>query len=111
MIAANGMYAFQTILNFFIPSGSGLAATTMPIMTPLADALDISRQTAVLAYHYGDGFTNLIFPTTGSLMAAVAVSKVPFERYLKWVMPLCAIWIVIGIASMTIATLINLGPF
>ena len=111
VIAANGMYAFQTILNFFIPSGSGLAATTMPIMTPLADALDISRQTAVLAYHYGDGFTNLIFPTTGSLMAAVAVSKVPFERYLKWVMPLCAIWIVIGIASMTIATLINLGPF
>lgn len=111
VVAANGMYVFQLLMNFLIPSGSGQAAATMPIMAPLADTLDITRQTAVLAFHYGDGFTNLIAPTLGSLMAAVAVSKVPFEKYLKWVMPLCLIWIVFGLASVTIATLIGYGPF
>ena len=111
VVAANGMYVFQLLMNVLIPSGSGQASATIPIMAPLADTLGITRQTAVLAFHYGDGFTNLITPTLGSLMAAVAVSKVPFEKYIKWVMPLCAIWIVIGIASVTIAALINLGPF
>lgn len=111
VVAANGMYIFQLLLNFLIPSGSGQAAATMPIMAPLADTLGITRQTAVLAFHYGDGFTNLIAPTLGSLMGCIAVSEVPFEKYLKWIMPLCGIWIVIGFASVTIATLINYGPF
>lgn len=111
VVAANGMYVFQLLLNFLIPSGSGQAAVTMPIMAPLADTLGITRQTAVLAFHYGDGFTNLIFPTLGSLMAAIGVSKVPFEKYIKWVMPLCTIWIILGFVSVTIATMINYGPF
>ena len=111
VVAANGMYIFQLLLNFLIPSGSGQAAATMPIMAPLADTLGITRQTAVLAFHYGDGFTNLIAPTLGSLMGCIAVSEVPFEKYLKWIMPLCGIWIVIGFASVTIATMINYGPF
>lgn len=111
VVAANGMYIFQCLLNFLIPSGSGQAAATIPIMAPLADSIGITRQVAVLAYHYGDGFTNLIAPTLGSLMACIAVSKVPFERYLKWVLPLCGMWILVGFASVTIATMINLGPF
>lgn len=111
VVAANGMYVFQCFLNFLIPSGSGQAAATIPIMAPLADSLDITRQVAVLAYHYGDGFTNLICPTLGSLMACIVVSKVPFEKYLKWIMPLCGMWIVIGFLSVSIATIINLGPF
>ncbi|MEY8365919.1 AbgT family transporter [Anaerovoracaceae bacterium 41-7] len=111
IVAANGMYIFQCFLNFLIPSGSGQAAATIPIMAPLADTIGITRQVAVLAYHYGDGFTNLICPTLGSLMACIVVSKVPFEKYLKWVLPLCGIWIFIGFLSVSIATLMNLGPF
>ena len=111
MVAAWGMYVFQLVLNFFIPSGSGQAAATMPIMAPLADMLGITRQTAVLCFHYGDGFTNLVVPTLGSLMGAVAVSKVPFDRYLKWVTPLCLIWCAIGLVSVTVAVLIGFGPF
>ncbi|OWZ84406.1 YfcC family protein [Natranaerobius trueperi] len=111
VLAANGMFAFQWILNIFIPSGSGQAATTMPIMTPIADLADVSRQTAVLAYHYGDGFTNLITPTGGTLMASLAMANIPFERYFKWVLPLLGIWTVIGISAVTIATLIDFGPF
>ncbi|MBK5261815.1 MAG: YfcC family protein [Peptostreptococcaceae bacterium] len=110
-VAAEGMYVFQLLLNFLIPSGSGQAMATMPIMAPLADTLGITRQTAVLAFHYGDGFTNLIAPTLGSLMAAVAVSKVPFDRYIKWIAPLCLIWMVVGFASVAIATIIGYGPF
>jgi len=111
IVAAWGMYIFQLVLNFFIPSGSGQAAATMPIMAPLADTLGITRQTAVLCFHYGDGFTNLVVPTLGSLMGCIAVSKVPFEKYLKWVAPLCAIWIVIGFVSVTLAVVTNYGPF
>lgn len=111
MVAANMMYVFQLLLNFLIPSGSGQAMTTMPIMAPLADVLGITRQTAVLAFHYGDGFTNLVAPTLGSLMAALAVANVPFDRYLKWVMPLLFLWIGVGLLSVSIATVIRLGPF
>ena len=111
MLAVWGMYVFQLVLNFFIPSGSGQATATMPIMAPLSDTLGITRQTAVLCFHYGDGFTNLVVPTLGSLMDCVAVSKVPFEKYLKWVWPLCLMWIAVGLISVTIATVINLGPF
>jgi len=111
IVAAWGMYIFQLILNFFIPSGSGQAAATMPIMAPLADTLGITRQTAVLCFHYGDGFTNLVVPTLGSLMGCIAVSKVPFEKYLKWIAPLCVVWIVIGFVSVTLAVVTNYGPF
>ena len=111
IVAAWGMYIFQLLLNFLIPSGSGQAAATMPIMAPLADTLGITRQTAVLCFHYGDGFTNLVAPTLGSLMGCIAVSKVPFEKYLKWIMPLCLIWIAIGFVSVTVAVVIGYGPF
>lgn len=111
MVAVWGMYVFQLLLNFLIPSGSGQAAATMPIMAPLSDTLGITRQTAVLCFHYGDGFTNLVAPTLGTLMGCIAVSKVPFDRYLKWVMPLLFAWIFVGFVSVTIAVLINLGPY
>lgn len=62
-VAAEGMLLVQCVINFFIPSGSGQASTTMPIMTPLADIIGLTRQTAVLAFQFGDGFTNAIIPT------------------------------------------------
>ncbi len=88
IIAAEGMLVFQSILNFFIPSGSGQAAVTMPLMAPLSDILGVSRQTAVFAFTCGDGFSNSIVPTGGVLMGMLALAKIPYEKWLKFMMPL-----------------------
>ena len=88
MLAAEGMLVFQTFLNFFIPSGSGQAATTMPLMAPLSDLLGITRQTAVFAFTCGDGFSNTIIPTSGVLMAVLSLGGVPYEKWLKFMTPL-----------------------
>ncbi len=88
IFAAQGMLVFQTILNFFIPSGSGQAAVTMPLMAPLSDVLGLSRQTAVFAFTCGDGFSNSIIPTSGVLMAMLSLAKIPLEKWWKFVMPL-----------------------
>src|SRR3712207_7931622 len=69
------MYIFQSCFNFFVVSGSGQAALTMPIMAPLSDLLGVTRQVAVLAFQLGDGFTNLIVPTSGLLMAILGVAR------------------------------------
>lgn len=110
-IAAIGMFLVQSVINFFIPSGSGQAATTMPIMTALADMTGLTRQTAVMAFHYGDGFSNSIIPTSGSLMAILAMAKVPYEKWVKYIWPLMVIWTIIGAAMCFIAAEIDLGPF
>ncbi|MCB0750722.1 MAG: YfcC family protein, partial [Ignavibacteriae bacterium] len=86
-LAAGGMLIFQSTLNFFIPSGSGQAAVTMPLMAPIADLIGITRQTAVFAFTCGDGFSNMIIPTSGILMAVLSLAKVPFVKWLKFVFP------------------------
>jgi uncharacterized ion transporter superfamily protein YfcC len=87
-VAAEGMLVFQAVLNFFIPSGSGQAAVTMPLMSPLADVLGLTRQTAVFAFTCGDGFSNMVIPTSGILMASLGLGKVPYDRWLKFMAPL-----------------------
>lgn len=87
-IAAEGMLVFQTILNFFIPSGSGQAAVTMPLMAPLSDVLGLSRQSAVFAFTCGDGFSNMVIPTSGILMAMLALAKIPYEKWIRFMFPL-----------------------
>jgi uncharacterized ion transporter superfamily protein YfcC len=87
-ISAVGMLAVQTICNFFIPSGSGQAFVTMPIMSPLATLTDVPQQTAVLAYQFGDGFTNMIVPTSALVMGALALGKVPYTAWVRFVGPL-----------------------
>ena len=87
-ISAVGMLAVQTITNFFIPSGSGQAFVTMPIMSPLATLTDVPQQTAVLAYQFGDGFTNMIVPTSALVMGALALGKVPYTAWVRFVGPL-----------------------
>ncbi len=82
------MFFFQGFINFFVPSGSGQAALTMPIMSPLGDLLGISRQTAVLAFQLGDGLFNLVIPTSGVTMGILGIAKIPFSTWLKWMMPL-----------------------
>ena len=111
VVAANGMFLFHLLFNFLIPSGSGQAAATMPIMIPLADMAGITRQTAVLAFCYGDGFTNLVAPTMGSLMACLAMGKVPLQKWVKWVMPLMLMWVVVGVISVSLSVIIGYGPF
>ncbi|MDR1916076.1 MAG: AbgT family transporter [Synergistaceae bacterium] len=110
-LAAVGMFFVQSIINFFIPSGSGQAATTMPIMTPLADMVGLTRQTAVMAFHYGDGFSNSIIPTSASLMGVLAMAKVPYEKWVKFIWPLMVIWTIIGAIMCFTAAEIKLGPF
>jgi uncharacterized ion transporter superfamily protein YfcC len=82
------MFLMQSGLNFFLPSGSGQAALTMPIMAPLSDLLGITRQTAVLAFQFGDGLSNMIIPTSGVTMGVLAIGKIPYQKWVKWAGPL-----------------------
>jgi len=86
--SALGMLVVQTITNFFIPSGSGQAFVTMPIMSPLATLTDVPQQTAVLAYQFGDGFTNMIVPTSALVMGALALGKIPYGAWVRFIAPL-----------------------
>lgn len=79
------MYLFQTLLNLVMPSGSAKAALTMPIMAQFSDLINVSRQTAVLAFQFGDGFTNMITPTSGVLIACIGVARIPYATWVKWV--------------------------
>ena len=85
ILAAGLMVPVQLIINFFVNSGSGQAAATMPIMAPLADLLGVSRQTAVLAYQYGDGLSYCLWPTSGILMAGLSIPGIPYDKWFKWV--------------------------
>ncbi|MCI8510404.1 MAG: YfcC family protein [Lachnospiraceae bacterium] len=89
-VSAVGMLVLQTALNFLIPSGSGQAATSLPIMIPLADLLGIPRQTAVLAFQFGDGLSNILWPTAmAPIMCGMAGIKM--EKWWKWLLPLCGL--------------------
>jgi uncharacterized ion transporter superfamily protein YfcC len=87
-ISAIGMLLVQTITNFFIPSGSGQAFVTMPIMSPLATLTGVPQQVAVLAYQFGEGFTNMVVPTSALVMGALALGKVPYTAWVRFVGPL-----------------------
>src|SRR5699024_8563067 len=104
------LYFFNLLFNLLVTSGTGQASIVMPIMVPILDILDLTRQTGVLILKLGDGFTNIITPTSGVLMAVLAVGKVPWTRWVKFVFPILMIWVVIGMAAIGIATAISYGP-
>jgi uncharacterized ion transporter superfamily protein YfcC len=108
---AMGMYVFQCFLNFIVPSGSGQAAVSMPILAPLSDLVGVTRQTAVLAYQYGDGISNIFTPTSGYFMAGLALAKIPWDKWAKWILPLILLQYAFGAIFVYIAHLIHLGPF
>lgn len=110
-INAIGMFILQLCLNFLVPSGSGQAALTMPIMAPLADLIGVSRQTAVLAFQFGDGISNMIIPTSGVLLAGLAIAGIPFTKWFKWILPYFALQTTIAIVLLIIAHFTNYGPF
>lgn len=102
-----GMFIVQVFTNFFIPSGSGQAATTMPIMVPLADILGIERQVAVLAFQYGDSISNSIIPTSAALMGYLAVAGIPYEKWVKFIWRLILMWLIVAAIALVIAVIIG----
>ncbi|MGG1664270.1 YfcC family protein [Brevibacillus sp. NRS-1366] len=100
-----------SLLNFLIPSGSGKAVVLFPILAPLSDIVGVTRQTSVLAYQFGDGFTNYFWPTSGYFMAAISIAGVPWQKWAKFYIPLLLIWICSSVIFLLIAQFIKFGPF
>jgi len=90
------MYVFETLINILIPSGSAKAALTMPIMSQFSDLIGVSRQATVMAFQFGDGFTNMITPTSGVLIGVLGVAKIPYEKWVKWITPFMVVLIILG---------------
>jgi uncharacterized ion transporter superfamily protein YfcC len=106
-LSAVGMLFIQSILNFFVPSGSGQAYVTMPIMAPISDIVGVTRQVAVLAYQMGDGFMNMIVPTNPVLMGILGICGIPYGRWFRFIWPLMLQLLVLGSIAMVVAVLIG----
>ncbi len=104
------MYLANNIINLFITSGSGQAAATMPILIPLSDMVGLSRQTTILAFNFGDGFSNYILPTSTALMGIIGAANVPYDRWMKFMWKMFLVWVATGSVLVLIAQIIHLGP-
>lgn len=109
--ALGTMYGIQTFINLFIPSASAKAAVTMPIMAPFADMIGVSRQATVLAFQFGDGFTNMITPCSGVLMAVLSVAKIPYEKWVKIIWKFILLLIVLGFLLLLPTIMTDLAGF
>ena len=109
--ALGSMYGIQTFINLFIPSASAKAAVTMPIMAPFADMINVSRQATVLAFQFGDGFTNMITPCSGVLMAVLSVAKIPYEKWVKWAWKFILLLVAVGFLLLLPTLFIDLPGF
>lgn len=96
LAALSGMYGIQTIINIAIPSATAKAAITMPIMAPFSDLIGLSRQASVLAFQFGDGFTNMITPTSGVLIAVLGLARIPYAVWVKWIWKFILALIILG---------------
>ena len=109
--AALVVYALALGIEFFIASGSAKAFLMMPIILPLADIVGVTRQTAVLAYCFGDGFSNLAYPTNPVLLICLGLTIVSYPKWLRWTAKLW-LWIaLVTIVFLGIAVAIHFGPF
>jgi uncharacterized ion transporter superfamily protein YfcC len=104
------MFGVQSVLNLIVPSGSGQAALTMPLMAPLADLVGVTRQTAVLAYQFGDGFTNMIIPTNAVLLAVLGAARISWAVWARWMLPLQLILFALGMLLLVPPVLMGWGP-
>ncbi len=107
VLGANFMFIANIFINLFIPSGSGQAAAVMPIMVPVADLCGITRQVAVQAFQFGDGFSNCLFPTAGTLMGSLGIAGVAWNKYAKWFLPMILAQTVLACGALTILQLIG----
>ncbi len=105
------MYIIQTVINIVIPSGSAKAALTMPIMAPFSDLIGLSRQATVMAFQFGDGFTNMITPTSGVLIGVLGVAKIPYDKWVRWITPLMVILMILGFLLLIPTVTIQLSGF
>ncbi len=96
MASVSMMYIVQNLINLVMPSGSAKAALTMPMMSQFSDLIGVSRQATVVAFQFGDGFTNIITPTSGVLLGVLSVAKIPYEKWFRWVLPLILLLFIIG---------------
>lgn len=110
-VSVIGIYVAQVLLSIIVPSGGGQAAISIPLLAPLSDLLGVTRQTMVLAYQFGDGFTNILTPTQGYFMAGLALLGIPWNVWVRWLLPLFTIWLVLGLVALFTAHAIALGPF
>ncbi|MCI5082038.1 MAG: AbgT family transporter [Saprospiraceae bacterium] len=108
--SAVSMSIGQSILNLMIPSGSGQALATLPIMIPLGEVLGLTRQTTILAFQIGDGVTNLFNPALGGLIAMLSFCRVPFDRWLRFIMPLAGMILLMAWVFLMFSVYINWGP-
>lgn len=105
------MYVMQTMINIVIPSGSAKAALTMPIMSQFSDLIGVSRQATVMAFQFGDGFTNMITPTSGVLIGVLGIARIPYEKWVKWIAPFMVILIITGWLLLLPTVLMELSGF
>lgn len=105
------MYVIQTLINIIIPSGSAKAALTMPIMAPFSDVIGVSRQATVMAFQFGDGFTNMITPTSAVLIGALGIARIPYEVWIKWFAKILLLLIILGFLLLIPTVLMNLPGF
>lgn len=111
MASVSMMYVVQNLINLVMPSGSAKAALTMPMMSQFSDLIGVSRQSTVMAYQLGDGFTNMITPTSGVLLGVLSVAKIPYDKWFKWILPLMIILIVTGFFLLIPTVYMNLKGF
>ena len=109
--SVSAMYGIQALINFIIPSATAKAAITIPIMAPFADMVGVSRQAMVLAFQFGDGFTNMITPTSGVLVAALAMARIPYTRWVKWVWKGVVALLLIGLLLLIPTVLFPIADF
>ena len=106
-LSAVGMLGIQSVLNLFIPSGSGQAFVTMPLMAPIGDLVGVSRQVSVLAFQFGDGFMNMIVPTNPVLMSIIGLAGIPYERWFRFIFPL--ILKLLAVAAIALVVAVRIG--
>ena len=106
-LSAICMSISQSFINFFIPSGSGQALATLPVMIPLGESLGLTRQITILAFQVGDGLTNLINPTLGGLIAMLSMSRVPIDRWIRFIFPVLIVLIIIAFLALIVAVAID----
>jgi uncharacterized ion transporter superfamily protein YfcC len=111
LAAALIIYALTLVMELFISSGSAKALLLIPILMPLADLVGVNRQIAVSAYAFGDGFSNLAYPTNAALLITLSLTVVPYPKWLKWLLPLWFWIILLTVAFLAVAVAINYGPF
>lgn len=111
LVSAYAMLVVQMIINFFVTSGTGQAALTIPIMASLGDLVGITRQTMVLIYQFGNGFSDMIFPTSSVLIGCLGMAGIPWSKWARWVLPLQIAFFIFCLLAITPAVLMKWGPF